>query len=204
MEVNGKIYDYPYVYFTFENPGEHNVKIRLEGNSFADLFYNIKKLKSIIFWDNFDSTRINYMNDFFAYCSDLEYADLSRLNLKNNRCFMNFFKEDTKLKEVKFPKINFNNIYWFYGMFEGCESITSVDLSSAYNDNGQYFYNMFKGCKNLKKINLKNFRKRTTSVYNYAYDIFKGVPENGELVINSIFYESIKSQVPTTWTITKT
>ena len=204
MEVDVQIYDYPKAYFIFKSPGEHKVNIRLEGYSFADLFYGIKKLKSIIFWNNFDSTNIYYMNDFFAYCSDLEYVDLSRLNLKNNRCFMNFFKNDKKLKEVKFPKINFNNIYWFYGMFEGCESITSVDLSNAYNDNGQYFYNMFKGCKNLKKINLQNFRKRATSASYYAYDIFKGVPENGELVINSNFYESIKSQIPITWTITKT
>ena len=201
MEVDGKIYDYPSVYFRFENPGEHKVNIRLGEYSFADLFYRIGKLKKIIFWDNFDSTRISYMNYFFAYCSDLEYADLSRLNLKNNGCFMNFFKDDRKLKEAKFPKISFNNIYWFYGMFEGCESITSVDLSSAYNDNGYYFYNMFKGCKNLKKINLKNFRKKPVSVYYYAYDIFEGVPENGELIINSNFYESIKSQIPKTWTI---
>ena len=125
------------------------------------------------------------MNDLFAYCDDLEYADLSRLNLKNNKCFMNFFKNDTKLKEVKFPTIDFHNIYWFYGMFEGCESIASIDLSSAYNDNGQYFYNMFKGCKNLTKINLINFRKSTINYY--AYDLFKGLPDKGEIIINRNF-----------------
>ena len=86
-------------------------------------------------------------------------------------------------------------------MFEGCESITSIDLSSAYNDNGQYFYNMFKGCKSLKKINLKNFRKKTN--YCYAYDILKGVPEDGEIIINGNFEESIKGQIPKSWTIIK-
>jgi len=200
MEVDGKIYNYPNIYFTFENPGDHIVKIRLGGYSFADLFYNIKKLKSITFWDNFDSTKINYMNDFFAFCDDLEYADLSRLNLKNNRCFMNFFKNDKKLKEAKFPKIEFHNIYWFYGMFEGCESITSIDLSSAYNDNGQFFFNMFKGCKSLKKINIKNFWKKTSNCY--AYDILKGVPEDGEIIINENFKKSIEEQIPKSWNIT--
>ena len=202
MEVDGKIYNYPYKYFTFENPGEHTVNIRLGGYSFADLFCNIKKLKSITFWDNFDSTKINLMNDFFAFCDDLEYADLSRLNLKNNKCFMNFFKNDAKLKEVKFPIIDFHNIYWFYGMFEGCESITSVDLSNAYNDNGQYFFNMFKGCKSLKKINLKNFRKKVNPHYD-AYEMFIGVPENGEIIIHHNFEESIKEQIPKTWIIKK-
>jgi len=197
MEVNGTIYDYPSVYFTFENPGEHKVNIRLGGYSFANLFNNIKKLKSITFWDNFDSKRINLMNDLFAYCDNLEFADLSRLNLKNNKCFMNFFKNDTKLKEVKFPIINFNNIYWFNGMFEGCESIASIDLSSAYNDKGQYFYKMFKGCKNLTKINLINFRKST--IDDYAIDLFIGLPDNGEIIINKNFYESVKKQIPSSW-----
>ena len=116
--------------------------------------------------------------------------------------FYEFFKNDAKLKEVKFPIIDFHNIYWFYGMFEGCESITSVDLSSAYNDNGQYFFNMFKGCKSLKKINLKNFRKKVNPHYD-AYEMFIGVPENGEIIINNNFEESIKEQIPKTWIIKK-
>ena len=33
---------------------------------------------------------------------NLETVDLSNLNLGNNKCFMNYFANDEKLKEIKF------------------------------------------------------------------------------------------------------
>ena len=99
------------------------------------------------------------MNDCFCVCTNLEYADLSNLNLKNNGCFVNFFNGDKKLNYVKFPSEPFGNIYYFYQMFYGCESLTSIDMSNVYNSNGEYFYEMFYGCKNLKYINLSGFNK---------------------------------------------
>ena len=133
------------------------------------------------------------MNDCFCGCTNLEYADLSNLNLKNNRCFMNFFKNDKKLKEVKFPAESFSNIYWYYRMFYGCVSLTSIDMSNIHNTNGQYFYEMFYGCTSLKSINLGGFNKAYNGYYNY--DIFANVPNDAEITIHNNFYTGISKQL---------
>ena len=133
------------------------------------------------------------MNDCFCGCTNLEYADLSNLDLRNNRCFMNFFKGDKKLKVVKFPSESFSNIYWYYRMFYGCESLTSIDMSNVHNTNGEYFYEMFYGCVNLKEINLGGFNK---AYYGYSkYDMFINVPKDAKITIHNNFYRGITEQL---------
>ena len=117
---------------------------------------------------------------------------MTYLNLKNNRCFMNFFKDDYNLKEVKFPIEAFDNIYWFYRMFYGCKSLTSIDMSLVSNYNGGTFYEMFYGCTNLKSIKLNSFTKACTTCP--RYDMFKGIPPNFSISIHTNFYETIKEQ----------
>lgn len=51
------------------------------------------------------------MNDCFSGCINLEYADISNLDLENNKGFMNLFKDNKKLKEIKFPIKPFSEIY---------------------------------------------------------------------------------------------
>ena len=107
IEVDGEFIGY-YANFNdivLEKMGIHRIKFKFtEYASFPGLFNNNPYLKSIIFYNNFDSSRIYYMNDCFTNCPNLEYVDLSELDLSNNHCFMNFFKNDKKLKEVHFPK----------------------------------------------------------------------------------------------------
>ena len=133
------------------------------------------------------------MNDCFKGCINLEYVDMSNLDLRNNRCFMNFFKGDKKLKEVKFPSITFSNIYWYYRMFYECESLTSIDMSSIKNYNGQYFYEMFYGCINLKVIKLNNFNKRYNGYEKYR--MFENVPKDAEISIHKNFFEVVEDQL---------
>ena len=194
MIINGTIINKPTNYYTFPLPGEHLIYVKFSRSiSFMDLFFKITHVTYIEFLPKANELNINYMNDCFCGCINLEYVDLSNLNLKNNRCFMNFFKDDKKLKEVKFPDESFNNIYWYYRMFYGCESLTSIDMSNIHNTNGQYFYEMFYGCTNLKSINLGGFNKR---YYGYgSYDLFIKVPKNAEITIHNNFYQSIEEQL---------
>ena len=159
LEVDGIKYNgYSSNYFYMEKPGVHKVKMKLSPYcSFPSLFYDNPFLKSIKFYDHFDSKRITLMNDCFCNCPNLEFVDLSNLDLSNNQCFMNFFKNDKKLKEVHFPK---SEVYphYIYGMIQNCESLTSIDISSIHNDYVSYnMHNMFQGCSNLMNINIKSF-----------------------------------------------
>ena len=194
MTINGTIINNPRYYYTFPLPGEHLVYIKFSNYvSFMDLFYKITHLVHIEFLPKAKSFYIYYMNDCFCGCTNLEYADLSNLDLRNNRCFMNFFKDDKNLKVVKFPSEDFSNIYWYYRMFSGCKSLTSIDMSKIHNTNGQYFYEMFYGCTNLKEINLGGFNK----IYNgyYKYDMFYNVPKDAKITIHNNFYKGITEQL---------
>ena len=193
MTINGTIINNPRYYYTFPLPGEHLIYVKFSSVSFMDLFFGITHLIYIEFLPKAKDLYINYMNDCFCGCTNLEYADLSNLNLKNNRCFMNFFKNDKKLKEVKFPTESFSNIYWYYRMFYGCVSLTSIDMSNIHNTNGQYFYEMFYGCTSLKSINLGGFNKAYNGYYNYG--IFANVPNDAEITIHKNFYNGISNQL---------
>ena len=126
--IDGTAINNPYYFQTFPLPGEHLVYIQFKnGINFADLFFGTTYLTYIEFLPNSNYLSIGAMNDFFSWCTNLEYADLSNLNLKNNGCFMNFFSNNKKLKEVKFPNEYFGgNAYYYFGMFYGCESLTSL------------------------------------------------------------------------------
>lgn len=193
LKINKTIILNPTNIFIFQNPGEHDVYIKLrEIDVFSHLFTDITHLIYIEFSDNFDSTKISYMNDCFSGCINLISIDMSKLDLKNNRCFMSFFKNNKNLIDVKFPSKEFKNIYWFYSMFEGCEKLESIDMSNVYNDNAEYYYNMFKGCKSLKELTLENFHKPYYG--NQKYDLLKNVPKNATIVVHEAFYNSVKEQ----------
>ena len=194
MKVDGVEVNNPDYYYTFNNPGEHEVYIKFSNSiSFMDLFYEIIHVTFIEFLPRARKFKIDYMNDCFYGCTNLEYVDLSNLDLTNNRCFMNFFSGDKNLKAVKFPNKPFSNIYWFYNMFKDCESLTSIDMSMIRNTNGEYFYQMFYGCKNLKFIDLSNFNKYYNGYSKYS--IFDNVPKDAKIKIHQNFYNSVKDQL---------
>ena len=178
-------------------PGIHKIRMKLyEYCSFPSLFNNNPYLKSIIFFNNFNSYRITLMNDCFTNCPNLESVDLSNLDLGNNKCFMNFFRDNKKLKEVHFPKSDINP-YYLYGMFQNCESLTSIDISSIHNDNAYPMNNMFNGCSNLKTLNISGFTKTNVDISN----MLDGLPKNGNIIANPIFKLKIEYQIPEEWVV---
>jgi len=193
MKIDGKIITDPSVYYRFENPGVHFVLVNLTSpNVFMNLFDGNKNLISIEFSNNFASSKITYMNDCFRNCINLEYVDISKLDLTNNHCFSHFFRNDKKLKTVKFPKKDITNIKWFTEMFYNCESLTSIDMPYVYNNKAEYYDNMFYGCKNLEEIFLPNFQKRS---YSNNKNMFIKVPKYATIVIGEPFLNSISSQL---------
>ena len=104
MNFDGVDYqDYPFSFIYASSSGIHKAFIKLRNRcNYPYLFANNKYLKYIAFFDNFNSLGIDYMNEGFYNSPNLETVDLSNLNLGNNKCFMNYFANDEKLKEVKF------------------------------------------------------------------------------------------------------
>ena len=174
--------------------GEHEVYIKFSDSiKFTNLFYYVTHVTYIEFLPKAKKYEINYMNDCFSGCTNLEYVDLSNLDLTNNHCFMNLFSGDKNLKTVIFPDQTFSCVYWYYKMFKDCESLTSINMSMIHNTNGEYFYEMFYGCKNLKSIDLSNFDKYYEGYSKYS--IFKDLPKDATIKIHQNFYKTVKDQL---------
>ena len=122
---------------------------------------------------------------------------MSNLNLGNNRCFMNYFANDEKLKEVKFPRTEVKKAYYLNGMFKNCKSLTSIDMSSIYNDNAQHTEEMFNGCSNLQSIKINKF-KNTQFLSN---NFLNGLPTKGTIIISEEIENNIRKQIPKNWVI---
>ena len=199
MNFDGVDYKpYPFNFILAENSGVHKAFIKLTQNcNYPYLFANNPNLKTIAFFDNFNSLNIDFMNEGFYNSPNLESVDMSNLNLGNNRCFMNYFANDEKLKEVKFPRSDVKNAYYLNGIFENCKSITSIDMSTIYNDNAQYASNMFSGCSNLQSIKINKF-KNTQILSN---NLLNGLPEKGMIIVSKEIEDTIKKQIPKNWVI---
>ena len=143
------------------------------------------------------SLGIDLMNEGFYNSPNLESVDMSNLNLGKNRCFMNYFANDVKLKEVKLPKTEIKNAYYLNGMFKNCKSLTSIDLSTLYNDGVQYTEGMFSGCSNLETIKIDKFK----NVKVLANDLMHGLPENGKIIVSKELEDYIRKIVPRNWAI---
>ena len=194
MTINGTSFNKPGIYRTFSLPGEHLVYIKFSSDIyFPHLFQSITQVTYIEFLPKAKELYIGLMNDCFKGCSNLEFINLSNLNLKNNGCFMNFFQYDIKLKEVIFPKESFSNVNYYYNMFYGCESLTSVDMSNVVNTNGGTYHHMFYGCKNLKYINLRGFNKNNPG--GPKNNMFDYVPKDAKIIIHRNFYDTISGQL---------
>ena len=185
--------------YIFEKPGEHVVLLNLTNiNVFMNLFNSAKNLISIEFSDNFNSSEITFMNGCFSQCNNLEYVDMSKLNLSNNLCFSQLFEENFKLKKVKFPDIEVHNVIWLSYMFYNCESLTTIDLTFIHNDNAEYYDEMFYGCKSLEKLYLPNFNddgSKKGYFYYTTFDMFIKVPKNATMYIGEPFFNTIKDKL---------
>ena len=199
MNFDGVDYnDYVSNYFYVPKSGVHKAYIKLrEYCSFPYLFANNNYLKTIVFYDNFNSRKIDFMNEGFYNSPNLELVDLSNVDLGNNKCFMNYFANDEKLKEVIFPRKETKQAYYMNGMFKNCKSLTSIDLSSVYNDNVGVSQDMFYGCSSLTSIKIGKFKNYRV----FSNNIFNGLPEKGIITVSEEIRETVEKQIPANWDI---
>ena len=78
-------------------------------------------------------------------------------------------------------------------MFENCYNITEIDMINWDMSNlkyeGEYHKEnpidyLFYNCKNLKKIKISRNLKKEEANKDFKGGIFKGIPENGDLILN--------------------
>ena len=76
---------------------------------------------------------------------------------------------------------------------EECTSLNSIDLSSFKTENMPNMTGIFTNCTNLAYIDISNFSEST-----YYFNLFRGIPENGTIIINSKIEDKIN--ISDSWT----
>ena len=139
------------------------------------------------------------MGNMFNGCVNLETSDLSGLDLSNGGNVEYFFRYCDNLKTVIFynSTTNLMKATNFEYMFGECHSLTSIDLSSFNVNSAKYIHHMFYDTPKLSYIDLSTFTKQAK----HDDGMFEKTSENGKIKINEQIPQTIKSQIPSSWTI---
>ena len=125
-----------------------------------DSFYNIK---SIVFNDNFDTSKATTMQSMFRRCVNLIELDLSSFDTSNVTDMVGMFQSDDADNSMKIQRIilgeNFNTskVTNMRAMFGNCYSLVDVDVSGFDTRNVTNMRDMFASCFALPKVDVSNF-----------------------------------------------
>lgn len=84
----------------------------------------------------------------FAYLTNVESLDLSKLDTSNITSMSKMFYKSSGLKNIDFSNFNTSNVTNMSSMFEGCSSLTSLDIRNMNFINVTNYTNMFINVKN--------------------------------------------------------
>lgn len=123
---------------------------------FAD-YYN---LRSICFYDAFDTSRVTNMHSMFYGCGNLADLDVSRFDTSNVINMGNMFYGCESLESLNVSGFDTSNVTDMRGMFSWCAGLRRLDVSGfdtskVINTNG-----MFKGCGGLARFDASRFGKK--------------------------------------------
>ena len=176
MTIDGNKLAKPVKTYTFENKGEHIVyyKMRIPDNgSLNGIFEGLNKMISVSFSENMELENITQMNRMFYNCQNLQSIDLSHLNTKNVD-IMNY-------------------------MFYQCLTLDNIDLSEVESSKVKDISNMFENCVSVKNIDISNFTNDKIE----TKDMFKGIPDNGNIIVNENLKNKINNLIPNWNIVTK-
>ena len=84
----------------------------------------------------------------FAYLTNVESLDLSKLDTSNITSMSKMFYKSSGLKNIDFSNFNTSNVTNMSSMFSGCISLTSLDIRNMNFINVTNYTNMFINVKN--------------------------------------------------------
>ena len=144
-----------------------------ENGSLNGIFEGLNKMISVSFSENMELENITQMNRMFYNCHNLQSIDLSHLNTKNVD-IMNY-------------------------MFYQCLTLDNIDLSEVESSKVKDISNMFENCVSVKNIDISNFTNDKIE----TNDMFKGIPNNGNIIVNENLKNKINNLIPNWNIVTK-
>ena len=161
-----------------------------------NMFFDCKRLSKLDL-SNFNTSKVQRMDEMFSGCSSIEELDLSSFSFSSVEEIKEMFMDCTSLENIVFPKepntitcINISGVFQnckslksiclhnfdIYDttdmsyMFSGCSSIKELDLSHFYNAGYIKTECMFAGCDQLSKLDIRNLDLNDLSVSSMLMD----------------------------------
>ncbi len=99
-------------------------------------------------------------NSWFAGCTNLESADLSRMDTSRVKAAWSMFLNCSKLETLDLSGMDFSSCFWMATMFKGCTNLRTLDLSNCNTVGLHCAYDMFMNCSNLEVLNIATLDTR--------------------------------------------
>ena len=131
-------------------------KVVLNENITQSMFNRHKNLTHVD-TSNFDTSRVEHMNNMFDSCSSLITLDLSGFDTSKVKSMIYMFNGCTSLTELDLSGWNTSNVTDMKCMFNKCKSLTNLDLSGFDTSNARGLAAMFCSCNSLKTLDVSNF-----------------------------------------------
>ena len=158
----------------------------------AALFYKCESLTSIDI-SHFDTSKVENMNFMFEGCLSLKTLNISNFDTSKVTLIYRMFSGCSNLTSLNITNFKTENVIDMDYFLEECTSLTSIDLSSFKTENMPNMTGIFTNCTNLAYIDISNFSEST-----YYFKLFRGIPENGTIIINSKIEDKIN--ISDSWT----
>ena len=149
---------------------------------------------------NFDTSKVENMEDMFWLCKDLKELDLSSFNTENVTNMNNMFLDCRSLEKLNLSNFNTCNTKYMLGMFSSCEKLEFLDISNFNTSNVSEMSCMFMDCKSLKELDLSSFNISRVKSLEYmffgCYNLLKldlsSFKFTGDKIINYMFWACSK------------
>ena len=143
------------------------------------LFFHCYALKVIAFPENFDITRVTYMNGMFSHCKSLVALNLSNFNLSKDAYIGYMFNTCIRLKYIDFSNFHPISINKMQVMFQDLSSLVYLNIPSlekySYSNMNSTFNNSnnnrLKVC--AKQTNMKDYLSSKSITNNCEHTCFK-------------------------------
>ena len=124
--------------------------------SCGSTFSNFKNLIQINFNNNFNTSKVIYMNGMFSNSSSLTNLDLSSFNTSKVTHIYNMFYGCSSLTSLDLSSFNTSKATNMQYMFYNCSSLTDLDLSSFNTSKVTNMNSMFSNCSFLTNLDISN------------------------------------------------
>jgi surface protein len=172
MKINGEN-TFPCINFVFLNPGNYTIYYLLnikELEKLDEMFKGIKKITSISFSKEFDTSNIKSLRSMFYNCPKLTSIDITNFATKNIVDIAYLFYGCSSLPSVDLHNFNSKSIKVMVSLFDGCSSLTSIDLSFFDTRYVTHINYLFKGCSSLTSVDLSNFNTENVIYMEHIFD----------------------------------